>query len=161
MPIFDARGTGASGCFPAVEWNRVQCFVFHVTSRILVSDLVRTFFWEGEDDLDADIWGRALYTARELVALTAEDIVTGNRPALIKKLFSPFPVNKEALLSPVRHNNEGQLLIGSTAAGFFKRKSNFCSNFYGEKTARDDIVLDRYAAGLRKALFCRQEQRFL
>ncbi len=65
---------------------------------VLVAALSGTFFfWEGEKNLDIEIRGRAMYAAGELAALTVDDIITGNRFELYKKLPPPFSANEEIL----------------------------------------------------------------
>ncbi len=78
------------------------------------------FFWEGEKNLDIEIRGRAMYVARELAALSADDIITENRFGLYKKLIPPFAANEEvlsggALLYQMIYDHNCDLLIGSTA----------------------------------------------
>ncbi|MGE5174463.1 MAG: ATP-binding protein [Betaproteobacteria bacterium] len=120
-----------------------------MATLILVATLVGAFFFrEGKKALDAEIRGRAMYVARELAALTADDITTGNRFGLYKKLSPSFDANEEspsdrALLYLMIYNHNCDLLIGSTPTGVFLNNDSY---FYtlprGENTLRDDLVLD-------------------
>ncbi len=88
------------------------------------------FFWEGKKALDAEIRDKTLYMARELAALTTDDILAGNWFEIYKKLSPHFTAGADALSdSPLlyltaydRHCN---LLIGRTATEiFFKNDSS-------------------------------------
>lgn len=105
------------------------------------------FFWEGEQNLDIEIRGRAMiHVARELAALTADDIITGIRFELYKKLTPPFTACKEilsrgTLLYLMIYNHNCDLLIGSTAPEIFINRGLY---FYtlpsGKNMIRDDVV---------------------
>lgn len=119
-----------------------------MTALFLVTALVGAFFfWEGKRDLDVEIRGRAMYVARELAALTADDIVTGNRFELFKKMAPPFAANEDAhsgrtLLYLMIYSSTGELLIGSTATEvFFNSDSYFYTLPSGESTVRENVVL--------------------
>ncbi len=65
-----------------------------------------------------------MYVARELSALTADDIISGNRFELYKKLTPPFAASEEILsggthLYLMIYNHNCDLLIGSTATEVF------------------------------------------
>jgi signal transduction histidine kinase/HAMP domain-containing protein len=132
-------------------WGGIGCRVsfFMMVALILVAALVGAFFfWEGKKTLDAEIRGRALYIGRELAALTADDIITGNRLELSKKLSPPFAANDDALsgralLYLMIYNNSCDLLIGSTATEiFFNNHSYFYTLPSDKNTVRDDVVLN-------------------
>ena len=79
-------------------WGGIGCRVsfFMSTALLLVALLVGAFFfWQGKQALDVEIRGRALYVARDLAALTLDDIITGNRLEIYKKLTPPFSMNEE------------------------------------------------------------------
>ncbi len=108
-------------------WGGIGCRVslFMTGALVLVAALAGAFFfWEGQKNLDIEIRGRALYVARELAALTGDDIITGNRFELYKKLTPPFTANEGipsggALLYLMIYNHTCDLLIGSTATEVF------------------------------------------
>jgi len=127
---------------------------------ILVALLVGTFFfWQGENALSAEIRSRALYVARVLSALTADDIITGNRYEIRKKIEPAFTSNEEApygsdLLYLMLYDRKCNLLVGSTASDVF-----FDSNSYSnippsaKKNAIEEISLDCKAAGMNAPVF--------
>jgi len=122
--------------------------LFMMAAMFLVSAVVGLFFfWEGKKDLDIEIRAKALYVARELAALAADDIVTGNRFELFKKMTPPFAANEEQyagrqLLYVMTYNSHGELLIGSTTTEvFFNTESYFYTLPTSEKTVRDDVIL--------------------
>jgi hypothetical protein len=88
-----------------------------------------------------------MYVARELAALTADDIITGNRFELYKKLTPPFSANEEilsrgAFFYLMIYNHNCDLLIGSTATDvFIKSDSYYYTLPSGKSTIRDDVVL--------------------
>jgi signal transduction histidine kinase len=116
---------------------------------IVVAVVGAFFFWEGKKDLDAEIRGRAMYMARELAALSAEDIVTGNRFELFKKISPPFAANEDTaagrtLLYLMIYNNGGELMIGSTMTEvFFDADTYFYTLPSGSRAARGDVTLGR------------------
>jgi hypothetical protein len=84
----------------AFRWRTgIGCGVslFMMTTLILVTSFVRAFFWEGENCLDEEIRGRAIYTAYDLAALTSEYIVAGNRDELHRRLSLPFTANEDSI----------------------------------------------------------------
>jgi len=131
-----------------------------MVALILVAALVGAFFfWEGKKTLDAEIRGRALYIGRGLAASAAEDIITGNRLELSKKLSPPFAANDDALsgrglLYLMIFNNSCELLIGSTATEvFFNSHSYFYTLPPDKNTVRDDVVLNCELPQLHEPLF--------
>jgi len=131
-------------------WGGIGCRVsfFMTVALILVAGLVGAFFyWEGKKTLDDEIKARALYVARELSVLAADDIVTGNRYEIYKKLSAPFTANEDSLsrsslLYLMVYNHNCDLLIGSTATEvFFNSDSYFYTLPDRKNTVRDDVVL--------------------
>ena len=112
------------------RWGGIGCRVsfFMMVALVLVVALIGAFFsWEGQKTFDMEIRGRAMYVARELAALTADDIITGNRFELYKKLTPPFAANEEilsggTLLYLMIYNHNCDLLIGSTPTEDFFRQ---------------------------------------
>ena len=136
--------------FTSWWWGGIGCRVsfFMTVALMLVAALVGAFFfWEGKKNLDNEIRGRALYVARELAALTADDIITGNKLEISKKLSPPFTVNDEtlsgsALLYIMVYDHTCDLLIGSTGAEvFFGTASSFYTLPAGDHAARGDVAL--------------------
>jgi hypothetical protein len=103
------------------RWSGIECRVslFMMVALVLVAALVGAFFlWEGEKNLAREIRGGTMYVARELAALTADEIITGNRFGLYKKLTPLFAANEEilsggALLYMMIYNHNCDLPIGS------------------------------------------------
>ncbi|MGC1453873.1 MAG: ATP-binding protein [Nitrospirota bacterium] len=115
---------------------------------VLVALLVGVFFYlEGRKALEAEIKNRALYVAKELAALTTDDIITGNQNALAQKVPFPFTTNEESLSGSalqylVIYNRNCELLIGSTDTEvFFKGRSYFYSLPSVNGTTRDQVPL--------------------
>ncbi len=130
-------------------WGRIGCRVSFIMTMALFLVAARagaSFFGEGEKNLDIEIRGRALYVAQELAALTADDIITGNRFELYKKLTPPFAASKEilsrgTLLYLMFYNHNCDLLIGSTAPEVFFNTVLYCYTLpSGKNTIRDDMV---------------------
>src|SRR5574341_1615518 len=122
---------------------------FMTIALALVAALVGTFFfWEGKQNLDAEIRGRALYVARELAALTADDIITGNRPEIYKNLSPPFTAHEDtlsgsALLYLMVYNHRCELIMGNTASEVFLGNGSSFYTLPPEKsTARDGAALN-------------------
>ncbi len=115
---------------------------------VLVALLVGVFFYlEGRKALEAEIKNRALYVAKELAALTTDDIITGNQNALAQKVPFPFTTNEESLSGSalqylVIFNSNCELLIGSTDTEvFFNGRSYFYSLPSVNGTTRDQVPL--------------------
>ena len=115
---------------------------------VLVALLVGVFFYlEGRKALEAEIKNRALYVAKELAALTTDDIITGNQNALAQKVPFPFTTNEESLSGSalqylVIYNRNCELLIGSTDTEvFFNGRSYFYSLPSVNGTTRDQVPL--------------------
>jgi hypothetical protein len=138
--------------------SRVSFYM--MVALILAAALVGAFFfWEGKKTLDAEIRGRTLYVARELAALAADDVITGNRFELSKKLPPLFTAHEDALsgsalLYLMIYNHTCDLLIGSTATEVF-----FNSGYYYYKmppeniTELGDVVLSCDPVQTREPLF--------
>ncbi|HEY6010289.1 MAG TPA: ATP-binding protein, partial [Nitrospirota bacterium] len=103
----------------------VRVSLLMTVALVLVAALVGAFFyWEGKQRLDDEIRGRALYVARELGALAADDIITGNRSALYQKMSPPFtatedPLTRSSLLYIMVYNHRCELILGNTPAEVF------------------------------------------
>jgi signal transduction histidine kinase len=115
-------------------WGGIGCRISLLMSAalILVAVLVGAFFfWQGKNALNAEIRSRALYVAKVLSTLTVNDIITGNRIEIHKKIAAAFTSNDEAqsgsdLLYLMIYDHKCDLLIGSTASEvFFDRSSYF------------------------------------
>ena len=133
-------------------WGGIGCRVsfFMAIALILVATVIGAFFfWEGKKTLDAEMRGRALYVARELSALIVDDIITGNRHEIYKKLSPPFIANEDSLsrsslLYLMVYNRNCELLIGSTATEvFFNSDSYFYTIPSAKSTVRDAALLSR------------------
>jgi signal transduction histidine kinase len=131
-------------------WGGIGCRVsfFMMAALVLVAALVGAFFfWEGEKNLDAEIRGRTFTAARQLSALIAEDIITGNRHDLYKKLTLPFAANEDAqsgsaLLYQMVYDNNCDLLIGSTPTDVFFNSDSYFYTLPGEKKKeRENVAL--------------------
>ncbi len=119
-----------------------------MAALMLVATLIGAFFfWEWKKVIDAEIRGRALVVARELAALTADDVVTGNRPQLYKKLSPYFAAEEDTrtgktLLYAMIFNSTCDLLIGNTVSEVsFDGHSYFYNLPSGRSVVRDDAVL--------------------
>jgi signal transduction histidine kinase len=122
---------------------------FMMAALILVATMTGAFFfWEGKKVVDAEIRGRALIVARELAALTADDVVAGNRLELYKKLSPFFAADDDThtgktLLYALIFNSACDLLIGSTdSAAPFDGQSFFYDYDSGRSVVNDDAVFE-------------------
>ncbi len=131
-------------------WGGIGCRVsfFMSASVVLVAVLVGAFFLhQGQKALDEEIRGRALYVAKDVAALTIDDIITGNRAQIHRKITSPFIANEDTpfgsdLLYIIVYQHDCELLIGSTATEvFFNSDSYFYTIPSGQKTIKDDVQL--------------------
>ena len=110
---------------------------------VLVATLIGAFFfWEGEEVIDAETRGRALVVAREVAALTADDVALGNRFELSKKLSPFFAADNHSLagrslLYAMLFDRTCAPLIGSMASGAFYDRTAF-STLPGRKSAPSD-----------------------
>lgn len=121
---------------------------FMTVALMLVVALIGTFFFrEGENALDSEIRRRALYVAKELAALTAVDIVTGNKSELAKKVSPSFTANDDTLsgstlLYLLIYNHQCEILIGSTPKEVFYGSGPHSYTFSsGNGFVRDEIDL--------------------
>ncbi len=150
-------------------WGSVGCRVsfFMSTALVLVAVLVGAFFfWQGKKALDAEIQGRSLYMAKEFSALAVDDIITGNKLDLYKKLKPHFAGHEDTsyggdLLYLMVYNPKGELLIGSNAAGaFFNSDSSSALLSFGNRTVLNEAALSREARQtqgprfIKKAVIC-------
>jgi methyl-accepting chemotaxis protein len=143
-------------------WGGIGCRISFLMSAalILVAVLVGAFFfWQGKNALNAEIRSRALYVARVLSALTVDDIITGNRYEIHKKIKPAFISNDEAqsgsdLLYLMIYDHKCDLLIGSTASEVFFDSSSY-SNIppSAKKNVIEEISIDCKAEGMNAPVF--------
>lgn len=143
-------------------WGGVGCRVsfFMTAALILVALMVGGFFyWQGKRTLDAEIRGRAFYVARELAALTADDIITGNRFEIYNKLSPFFSANRDVefesdLLYLMVYNHNGDLLVGSTATTVFLDSGSYFYTVPSESgAAHEEVNLRRPPGMIHEPLF--------
>ncbi len=143
-------------------WGGVGCRVsfFMSAALILVAFLVGAFFfWQGEKALDAEIRGRALYVAKDLSVLTVDDIITGDRLGIYKKLVPPFTADEDTLaksdLSYIMvYNHNGELLVGSSATEVFLSKDSYFRNLPpGKRVVLTDSELSPEVTRIKKPFF--------
>jgi signal transduction histidine kinase len=143
-------------------WGGIGCRISFLMSSalILVAVLVGAFFfWQGKNALDAEIRNRALYVARGLSALTAGDIITGNRDEIHKKIETAFTSSDEAqsgsdLLYLVIYNRACDLLIGSTATEvFFDSRSYFYTISSAKKKVLEEVSIGCEAEEMNAPVF--------
>ncbi len=146
----------------APGWGGVGCRVslFMSAALILVSVLVGGFFlWQGKKELDEEMRGRALYVARDLAALTLDDIITGNRQEIYKKISSSFAANEDIpsgsdllYIMVYRHNCE--LLIGSSANEVFSNSdSYFLTIPSGSRVVKEEVPLNCNTTQINEPFF--------
>src|SRR5574341_867102 len=142
-------------------WGGVGCRVsfFMVAALILVAVLEGAyFFWESRKALDTEMRGRALMLAKTLSALTAEDIITGNKHDIYKKIEAYLSHDDELsgsdLLYVMVYNQDGGLLVGSSAAAvFFDSGSYFYTLSAGRRIVIDDVTLSAAARNAAEPFF--------
>ncbi len=106
------------------------------------------FFWQARNVLDQEIRGRAFYLAKNLAALTADDIITGNRFEIYKKITPLFAANEDTvsgtdLLYIMIYKHNCELLIGSSATEvFFNSDSYFYTIPSGRNAVKDEVPFD-------------------
>lgn len=129
-------------------WGGVGCRVsFFITVALLVVAMLAGAFFsrEGEKTIDAEVRGQVRSLAQELAALTADDIVTGNRIELNKKVSPFFSANEDslsgkALLYVIIYNHDCKLLVGSTTSEvFFDSESYFYTLPSRKSTVREEV----------------------
>jgi len=147
-------------------WGGVGCRIslLMVVALILVATITGTFFfWEGKKSFDAEIQGRALYIGRELAALTVDDIITGNRSEIYKKIEPAFQANdglssSSDLLYLMVYRHNGELLVGSNSTEvFFSSNSYFYTLQSGKKIIREDVPLGKEVMRSGKQVFLFKE----
>lgn len=114
-------------------WGGIGCRLSFLMSAalILVALLAGAFFfWQGKNALTAEIRSKALYVAKVLSALTVDDITTGNRNEIRKKIEPAFTSNDDAqsgsdLLYLMIYDRTCDLLVGSTATEVFFDSSSY------------------------------------
>ena len=145
----------------ARRWGSVGCRVsfFMSAALLLVAMLVGAFFfWQEKTALDAEIRGKALHEAKDFSALTVDDIVTGSKIELIKKLKSHFVANEDPyggdLLYIMVYNHNGEFLAGSSATEIYSNSGPF---FYtlpsGTRTVLTDAMLSPEGKHIQSPLF--------
>lgn len=148
----------------AVErwWGGVGCRVsfFMSAALILVAALgAAFFFWQGKKVLDEEIRGRALYVAKDVSALTVDDIITGNRLEIYNKITPPFIANEDTpsvsdLLYIMVYKHSCELLIGSTATEvFFNSDSYFYTIPSVRTTVKEEVLLGCEAIHFKEPVF--------
>lgn len=149
-------------------WGGVGCRVsfFVAVALTLVAVMIGAFFfWEGKKTLEVEIRGRALYLARELSALAVDDIITGNRLEIYRRLEPAFSANDDEpsssdLLFIMVYKHNGDILIGSSESEvFFNSDSYFYTLPSGDRVVLDDIALDREAMQSRSPFFLVKKDR--
>jgi signal transduction histidine kinase len=143
-------------------WGGIGCRVsfFMMTALILVATSIGAFFfWEGEKVVNTELRGRALVVARELAALTADDLVTGNRFELYKKLLPSFAADEDSrtgktLLYALIFNKTCDLLIGGAASKVSPGgQSYFYDRRSGKSAMHDDAVFACEPAQIHEPTF--------
>jgi HAMP domain-containing protein len=117
-------------------------------SLVLVALLVGVFFYlDGRKALEAEIKSRALYVAKELAALTTDDIITGNQNEIAQKITFPFSTSEglrasSALLYLVIYNSTCDMLVGSTDTEvFFSGRSYYYALPSVNRMTHDQVPL--------------------
>jgi signal transduction histidine kinase len=102
----------------SLQWGGIGCRVAFIMSLalLLVSVLLGVFLlWEGHRSREAEIRGRALFIGNYFSSLAIDDIVTGNRSELYRKLapafLSPGHVSRDLLYLRI-YDRAGQFLTG-------------------------------------------------
>lgn len=132
------RWLGGVGC-------RVSFYM--VSALVLVTLLTGALlFWENRKALDAEVRGRALMLARVLSALTTEDIITGNKHAIYKKIEAHFShdngLSDRDLSYLMVYDRGGDLLVGSNrSAVFFGSGVYFYTLPSGQNAVIEDVSL--------------------
>jgi signal transduction histidine kinase len=129
-------------------WGGIGCRVSLImtTAPILVVMLIGVFFfWEGREVIDEETRDRARVVGRELAALTADDVVTGNRVELYKKMSPFFAADEDIrtgkdLLYALIFNRSCGPLVGSTDSGVFFDSKSLYALSSGRSAVSDDSV---------------------
>lgn len=128
-------------------WGGIGCRVsfFMSTALVLVAFLVGSFFfWQGKRALEEEIRGRALYVAKNLSALTADDIEAENKQAIYRKITPTFPANENTssgsdLLYIIVYKHTCEMLVGSSATEVFSASDSY---FY-TIASRSHVIKER------------------
>jgi signal transduction histidine kinase/HAMP domain-containing protein len=133
------RWLGGIGC-------RVAFFMS--AALVLVAVLLGAFyFWSGRKAMDQEIRTKALYLAKHLAALTIDDIITGNRYEIYKKIAPAFIANQDAssgsdLLYMMVYKHTCELLIGSSATQvYFNSDTYFYTIPSHNDTVQEEVPL--------------------
>jgi signal transduction histidine kinase/HAMP domain-containing protein len=127
---------------------------------VMVAVMVGTFFfWQAKKSLDEEIRGRALYLAKGLSALIGDDIITGSRLEIYKKITPPFIANEDVpsgsdLLYIMVYKHNSELLIGSSATEvFFNSDSYFYTIPSEHNIVRDEVSLGSESVQVKEPVF--------
>lgn len=143
-------------------WGGIGCRLSFLMSAalILVAVLVGAFFfWQGKNALNAEIRSRALYVAKVLSALTVDDIITGNRNEIHKKIEPAFTSNDDTqsgsdLLYLMIYDRKCDLLVGSTATEVFFDSSSYSKTLPpAKKNAIEEVSIDCKAEEMNAPVF--------
>ena len=126
--------------FSSLWWGGIGCRVAIIMSLaiLFVSVFISAFLlWEGSRFRESEIRGRSLFIGGYFSALAAEDIITGNRRELYRKLTPAFlsqgDVSRDLLYLRV-YDRLGRFLTGSMLRGH----NEDCSS--AEKDLDSDVV---------------------
>ncbi len=147
-------------------WGGVGCRVsfFMAAALVLVAVLVGAFFlWQGNKALDAEIRVRALYVAMDLSALTVDDVITGNRLEISRKLTPLFAAHDDAspgsdLLYIVVYDHSGEILnANSPSEVFFSNRAHFYTMLADSQSELSDVALSRDLLQIQQPLFTKKK----
>ena len=109
--------------FTSIWWGGIGCRVSFIMSLaiLIVSVFISAFLlWEGTRSRESEIRGRALFIGGYFSALATEDIISGDRRELYRKLLPAFLsqgyVSRDLLYLHV-YDRKGQFLTGSMPRG--------------------------------------------
>jgi signal transduction histidine kinase len=133
------------------------------TALLLVAVLVGAFFfWQEKKVLDAEIQSRSLYMAKDFSALAVDDIITGSKLDIYKKLKPHFSGQEDAsyggdLLYIMVYNYKGELLIGINAEGaFFNGDPSITTPPSGNRVVLNDVTLNPEAKQAQRPYFIKK-----
>src|SRR5574337_789808 len=142
-------------------WGGIGCRITFFMSSALVLVTVLGgpfFFWPASKLLDQEIRGKAFYLAKNIAALTTDDIITENRFEIYKKITPPFEANRDSisgadLLYIVVYKHNCELLIGSSSTEvFFNNDSYFYTTSSGRYAVKDDVPFNCGATRVNEPL---------
>lgn len=116
--------------FSSLWWGGIGCRVASIMSlaMLLVSVFIRAFLlWEGSRSRESELRDRSLFIGGYFSALAAEDIITGDRQGLHRKLTPAFlsqgNVSRDLLYLRV-YDRLGRFLAGSMPRGHNEDRSS-------------------------------------